>query len=258
MLLGGVLVVLLVAFMMSVKTALFATLAATFVALLIQWRWKAKAGASRALKPLILIGGVVLTGLVTLLIKMHLFMDTETAPTREILAKTEEIERIFEQHGDQRFSAAKLVVDGGQTDHVRKRLSEILLDKFMNADWHKIPVSDSDLRSMEVLLDDYSPSPAGMRACTVYHAHLYFRQTGLAGVHQVLREYPAVAYCDGKVVYLGLLIRLCADTRESRAHCAALLPRQQLVAMRDAYGSDMRLEYELLDTLLEKVYGAAD
>jgi hypothetical protein len=251
------LAVLLVAFMMSVQAALLAMLAATFVALMIQWRWKEKAGAAKSLRPLILIGGVVLTGLVTLLVRMHLFIDAELAPTREIAAKTKEIEKIFEQHGDQRFTAAKLVVDGGLTDHVRKRLSETLLEKFRNADWHNIPVSDSDLRSLESLLDEYSPSPAGKRACTLYHAHLYIRQTDLAGVHQVLSEYPAVAYCAGKVEYLRLLHRRCAATEESRAHCAALLPRQQLVAMRDASGSDMGLDYAL-DTLLESVYGDAD
>jgi hypothetical protein len=252
---AAILAMLLVAFVLSLQPVAYVMLVATVIALLIHWRWRSK---GKVAKPLVLAGGVLLVGFATLIINMYVMIDAELSPTREIMAKTKEIENTLSQtHQDGRFAAARKIVDSGTSDMVRRRLGDTVLDVFRGADYRKESVSVADLQTIENLLKELLPRPVGMRSCSVYFAHLYVRQTGPAEVHQVLSEYPsAVADCGGRVEYLMLVRGRCARSGEWRAQCAGQLPRQQLMALRSAPDSDPGTRHAL-DDLLNEVYGQA-
>ena len=247
---------LLVAFVESIGTALYATLAAAFFALLIGWRWKPKAGPAKSLT---LVVGVVMVGLVTLLINMYFYIQTEFGRSDEIAVKTMEIDRLLaqEDRGD-RYSLAKAIVDGGTTETIRKYLGVAVLSSFRNADEGEKRIGESDLQMIASLLNEVTPSPAGTRSCKPYFSSLYIRQTGPADVYQVLREYPDSAlFCLGQLEYLSLVRIRCARSGGWHAQCASMLPRQQLLDLRNASSSNIELR-KALETLLIETYGNED
>ncbi len=250
---------LLVAFVESISTAFHATLAAAFVALLIGWRWKKKAGWAKSRKVLPLVGGVVMVGLVTLLINMYLYIDTEFARSDEIAVKTLEIENVLahEDRGD-RYTLAKTIVEGGTTETIRKYLGAAVLNSFRNAVEGEKRFSDSDLHMIASLLNKVTPSPTGTRSCKPYFSSLYIMQTGPADVAHVLSEYPDSAFpCLGKMEYLFLARLRCASAGGWHAQCASMLPRQQLMDLRNASSSNIELR-KALDALLIETYGNED
>ena len=252
---AAILTMLLVALVLSLQAVAYVMLVATVIALLIRWRWRSD---GKATKPLLLAGAVLLVGLTTLIINMYVMINAELSPTREIMAKTKEIENTLSQtHQDDRFATARKIVDSATSDMVRGRLSDTVLDVFRGADYRKENVSIADLKVIETLLNELLPTPPGMRSCSVYFAHLYVRQTGPAEVHQVLSEYPStVADCGGRVEYLMLVRRRCARSGEWQEQCTGQLPRRQLMALRSTPGSDPGTRYAL-DNLLNDVYGRA-
>jgi hypothetical protein len=205
---------------------------------------------------LALAAGLLLVGVATLLINMYMMVDAELAPTREIMAKTTDIEKTLSQaHLNNRFALARKIVNSGTNDMVRKRLGDTVLDVFRSADYQKESVSTSDLQSVELLLNELYPHPPGIRSCSVYYAHLYVRQTGPAEVHQMLSEYPStVADCGGKAEYLMLVRRRCSSAGEWRTQCAEMLPREQLIALRNATDTDLGTRQALVD-LINEVFG---
>ena len=259
LLFAAMVAMLLASFVVSMKTVALAMLGASFIALLIHRRGRSKAGELNSPKPLILAGGVLIVGMATLVVEMYLVIDAELAPTREAVSKTKEIEKVLaQQHQDDRFAAAKRIVDSAKSASVHKRLSETLLDTFRGADHRGEHVSAIDLQAIRALLNASSPSPAGTRSCSVYFAHVYVRQTGPADVHQVLSEYPSeVADCGGKVEYLVLVRRPCAKSGEWYAQCPALLPWAQLLTLRNAPGIEPGTQ-RALDTLLGEGVGEAN
>ncbi|SFM94781.1 hypothetical protein [Dokdonella immobilis] len=250
---AALLAMLLVAFVMSLQPVAYVMLIAAMVALLIHWRRRSKGKAAR---PWMLAGGVLLAGSATLIISMYMMIHAELSPTREIMVKTKEIENILSQADlDGRFATAMKIVHSGTSDTIRRRLGETMLDVFRGADYRKERVGASDLQTIETLLRQLFPRPAGVRSCSVYFAHLYVRQTGPADVHQVLSEYPdTVADCGGSVEYLMLVRRRCARSGEWYAQCSAQLPQQQLMALRNEPSSAPGVR-QALDTLLNEVYG---
>ena len=231
LLFAAMVAMLLASFVVSMKTVALAMLGASFIALLIHRRGRSKAGELNSPKPLILAGGVLIVGMATLVVEMY---------------------------QDDRFAAAKRIVDSAKSASVHKRLSETLLDTFRGADHRGEHVSAIDLQAIRALLNASSPSPAGTRSCSVYFAHVYVRQTGPADVHQVLSEYPSeVADCGGKVEYVGLVRRRCAKSGEWYAQCPALLPWAQLLTLRNAPGIEPGTQ-RALDTLLGEGVGEAN
>ena len=231
LLFAAMVAMLLASFVVSMKTVALAMLGASFIALLIHRRGRSKAGELNSPKPLILAGGVLIVGMATLVVEMY---------------------------QDDRFAAAKRIVDSAKSASVHKRLSETLLDTFRGADHRGEHVSAIDLQAIRALLNASSPSPAGTRSCSVYFAHVYVRQTGPADVHQVLSEYPSeVADCGGKVEYVGLVRRRCAKSGEWYAQCPALLPWAQLLTLRNAPGIEPGTQ-RALDALLGERVGEAN
>ena len=250
------LVMLLVAFVESISTAAYAMMAASILALWIGWRWKPIVGRAKSLKTLALVGSVMLVGLGALLISMALYINREFALSEEFIAKKKEVEDILARKDLQdRFRLAAEIADSGSSDTNRAYLRLTVLGSFTNADQREEPIDDDDLRTIGVLLEEFSPSRAGVRSCKPYFSSYYIRTTGPADVQRVLGEYPdSDAECNGKFAYLYRVRQRCADSGEWHSQCAEHFSRQKLIELRDAPGNSLRFQRSI-DDWLEDVYG---